>query len=89
MPLHTRWVDDDVAHLSGEDRAVARMGIVLAKASYRVTEDMVNDVIGPSEDEERFVRILAWCSSAAARRFAQIVAKKIEVSEHIQRPVAA
>jgi len=89
MPLDTRWVDDDVAHLAGEDKAIVRMGIILAKASYRITEDMVNEVIGSNQDEERFVRILAWCSSVAARRFAQIVVQKIEDSEHTPRLVAA
>jgi hypothetical protein len=78
MPLDSRWVDRDMEGLSGEDEAIARLAITLAKASYRVTEKMVTDVLGEDRDEERFVRILAWASFAAARRFARIVAGVVE-----------
>jgi hypothetical protein len=78
MPLDIRWVDRDVEGLNGEDEAIARLGIVLAKASYRVTEKMILNVLGEGRDEERFIRILAWLSFASARRFAQIVAEKVE-----------
>jgi len=77
MPLDSRWVERDVEGLNGEDQAIARLAIVLAKASYRVTEKMVADVMGETHDEERFVRILAWSSFSAARRFAQIVAQRV------------
>lgn len=78
MPLDGRWVDRDVEALDGEDEAVARLAIVLAKASYRVTEKMVVNVLDEGRDEERFIRILAWSSFSAARRFARIVADKVE-----------
>ncbi len=89
MPLDTRWVDEAVMHLQGEDKAIARFGVLLAKASYRITEKMVAEVIGSKQDEERFIRILAWCSSMAARRFAQIVAQKIQDSEQSPRLAVA
>ena len=77
MPLDSRWIDCDVEGLNGDDETIARLAIVLAKASYRVTEKMVDDVLGEDRNEERFIRILAWSSFAAARRFAQIVANKV------------
>ena len=80
MPLDNRWMEADIVDLSGEDRAVALLAIVLAKASYRVTDQMVADVLDDARDEERFIRILAWSSSMAARRFAQVVASRIEAS---------
>ncbi|TDG12847.1 hypothetical protein E2F43_14910 [Seongchinamella unica] len=89
MPLDGRWIDEDIESLSGEDRAIARLAIVLAKASYRVTDDMVRDVLGDSADEERFIRILAWSSSAAARRFAEIIVSKIETGNCGSQAVAA
>ena len=89
MPLDGRWIDDDIQMLSGEDRAIARLSIVVGKASYRVTEQMVIDVLGPEADEARFIRILAWASSMAARRFAQIVAEKISVSVPSLNAIAA
>ena len=78
MPLDSRWVENDVAHLDGEDRAVARLAIVLAKAPYRVTDKLVAPVLADDESEERFIRILAWASFTAARHFARIVVGKIE-----------
>jgi hypothetical protein len=74
MPLDGRWIDEDVQGLSGDDRAIARLAVVLAKAPYRVTDAMVHDVLGEAREAERFVRILAWSSYAAARRFAALVA---------------
>ncbi len=81
MPLDNRWIDEDTKGLSGEDRAIARLATVVAKASYRITDKMIADVIGDTHDEERFIRILAWASSTSARRFAQIAVQKIETSQ--------
>jgi hypothetical protein len=89
MPLDGRWINEDIESLSGEDRAIARLAIVLAKASYRVTDDMVRDVLGEDADEERFIRILAWSSSAAARRFAEIIVSKIQNWDCRSQVVAA
>ena len=87
MPLDGRWIDQDIDGLRGEDRAIGRLAVVLAKASYRVTEEMVLDVMGSDRDEERFIRILAWSSFSAARRFAQIVAER--TGEHATKLKAA
>ena len=70
------WVDRAAEGLSGQDAAIARLAIVLAKAPYRVTEKMANEILGEDRDEERFIRILAWCSFTGARRFAQLVAER-------------
>ena len=77
MPLDSRWIENDVSHLEGEDRSIARLAIVLSKAPYRVTEKMVADVLGEDGDQERFIRIVAWSSFTAARHFARIVARKV------------
>lgn len=77
MPLDGAWIDDEVKGLAGEDRAVARLAIVLAKAPYRTTESMVQEVLGEAGDEERFIRILAWASFTGAKRFTNIVAQRI------------
>jgi AhpD family alkylhydroperoxidase len=80
MPLDGSWIDSAVTGLSGEDRAIARLAIMIAKASYRVTDKMVADVLGEKRDEERLIRILAWSSFTAARNFARIVAERIAVA---------
>ena len=90
MPLDSRWIEEDIKVLSAdEDRAIARLAVVVAKASYRVTDQMVADVLGESKDQERFIRILAWSSSAAARRFAEIIVGRIEAASCDETAVAA
>ena len=75
MPISRHWVEQEVESLNGEDRAVARLALVLAKASYQLDQGLVSDVLGHGPDEPRFIRILAWASFSAARRFAQLVAE--------------
>ena len=70
MPLSRNWLDDEVEGLIGEDRAVARLALVVAKASYQFEESLAQDVLGYGQDEERFIRVLAWGSHAGARRVA-------------------
>jgi hypothetical protein len=68
MPISRAWVEPEVAGLSGEDQALARLTIVLAKAPYQVSEDLVEPLL--NGDEARFVRLLSWAASVGARRFA-------------------
>jgi AhpD family alkylhydroperoxidase len=89
MPLSREWIDGAVEDLNGDDAAIARLAIVLAKASYRITEKMVVDVMGEHRDEERFIRILAWSSFTAARRFAQLVARQVERKDSRERGAIA
>ena len=78
MSLDGEWIDKALEGLNGDDAAIARLAIVLAKASYRITEKMIADVMGEHRDEERFIRILAWSSFTAARKFAGLVAERLE-----------
>ena len=47
------------------------------------------EVLGEDKDEERFIRILAWSSSVAARRFAEIVSQRIASGECHAKSLAA
>ncbi len=76
MPLDGSWIDAAIEGLTGEERAIARLAIVIARASYRVTDRMVTDVMGEARDEQRLIRILAWSSFTAARHFARLVAER-------------
>ena len=78
MPLSGKWIEEAVVGLSEEDAVIARFAIVVGKASYRITDQSVADVMGEAADEERFIRILAWSSFTAARRVAQIVAARVQ-----------
>jgi len=75
MPISRGWVDSEVKVLTGQDRAIARLALVLAKAPYQVDEKLVEDVLTEDRCEERFIRILAWASFSGARRFAQRIAE--------------
>src|SRR5262245_51322237 len=75
MPISRSWVDPEVSVLTGQDRAIARLALVLAKAPYQVGETLVEDVLGEDRGEERFIRILAWATCSGARRFAQRIAE--------------
>jgi len=75
MPLSRSWVDSEAALLTGQDRAIARLALVLAKAPYQMDETLVEDVLREDRCEERFIRILAWASFSGARRFAQRIAE--------------
>lgn len=76
MPLSRAWLEAEVASLDEEDRKIARLAIVTAKASYQFDESLAEDVLGAERDEARFVRILAWSSFNGARRFIQLVAER-------------
>ncbi len=74
MPMSRSWVEKELGDLTGEDRSIARLALVLAKASNQIDDKMVEDVLGKDRDEERFIRILAWASFAAARFIAKRIA---------------
>ncbi|HSQ19401.1 MAG TPA: hypothetical protein VLR92_03410, partial [Blastocatellia bacterium] len=70
-----RWVELEVTGLSGQDLAIARLALVLAKAPYQVDERLIEDVLSEDRSEERFIRLLAWASFSGARKFAQRIAE--------------
>jgi hypothetical protein len=78
MPISRDWVDVQASALTGQDRAIARLALVLAKAPYQVDESLVEGVLSEDPGEERFIRILAWASFSSARRFAQRIAEAAE-----------
>src|SRR5262245_33927368 len=81
MPISRSWVDAEVSALTGQDRAIARLALVLAKAPYQVDGSLVETVRKEDPGEERFIRILAWASFSSARRFAQRIA---EVADRVR-----
>src|SRR5262245_12546206 len=88
MPISRSWVNSEVSELTGQDRALARLALVLAKAPYQVDETLVEDVLREDRCEERFIRILAWASFSGARRFAQRIAETAGWS-HVESKCAA
>ena len=71
MPLSRSWVEDEIAELTGQEAHVARLILVVAKASYQVDDALVQAVLRKGSDEQRLIRILAFASLSAARRLAE------------------
>ncbi len=85
MPMSRHWVEEQTRELDGEARAIARLALVLAKASYQTDDKMVEAVLGADRNEERFLRILAWSSFTASRYFANRIARLCERQKETRR----
>jgi AhpD family alkylhydroperoxidase len=70
MPISRSWVEQEIQDLSGQDRDLARLALVVAKAVYQVDDSLVEAILGEEHDETKLIRVLAWASFSAARRFA-------------------
>lgn len=77
MPLSRSWVEREIEELTESDRPIARLALVVAKASYQVDESLVEDVLGKEHDELRLIRVLAWAAFSAGRRVAERVAEQV------------
>jgi AhpD family alkylhydroperoxidase len=87
MPISRSWVNAELEGLDGEERAIAGLAIVLAKAPYQVDTKMADAVLKAAQDEAHFIRILAWASFTGARRFTQLVAERIRADRLGQVPL--
>ena len=67
MPVSRSWLEKEVEGLHGNERAIAKLALALAKASNQIDDKMVEEVIKHNPREENFIRMLAWSSFTAAR----------------------
>lgn len=88
MPLSRSWVDEEVKGLSGEDRAIARLALVVAKSSKQFDDSLVQEVLAYGADEPRLIRVMAWASFNAARRFSVCIARSLEKTRIGQKDAA-
>jgi alkylhydroperoxidase family enzyme len=70
--LSRSWVDHSVAELPAGDRAVAKLALLTALASYQVDADVVACARRDCADEAALVELTAWASLTAARRAASL-----------------
>jgi len=68
--LSRSWVDHAVAELPVGDRAVAKLALLTALASYQVDADVVLAARHDCVDDAALVDLTAWASWSAARRAA-------------------
>lgn len=59
MPISRSWVDAETSALTGQDRAIARLALVLAKAPYQVDENLSKAGSKKIGAKNVFIRILA------------------------------
>ena len=81
MPLSRSWVEQEVEGLAGEDYHIAKLILVVCKASYQFDDSLVQAVTGENLDEERLIRILAFAAMSAARRLADLVSRRLHIIE--------
>ena len=85
MPLSRSWVEDEVGTLTGEDRDVAKLILVVAKASWQFDESLVQAVMPHDVDEERLIRILAFSAFSAARRLANLAGQHLSCTKQLSQ----
>ena len=88
MPMSCSWVEQELGELDSEARSIAKLALLLAKAAYQVDEKLVAEVMGPDADQERFIRILAWCSFTASRYVGSHIADQARQAQHGSRIAA-
>ena len=82
MPLSRSWVEDEIAGLTEEDAHVAKLILVVVKASYQVDDALVQAVLGEDKDQQRLIRILAFAALSAARRLAEHAGHHLRATLH-------
>jgi len=73
MPLSRSWVDQEIEGLNGKDYHVAKLVLVVAKASWQFDDSLVQAVMRHIPDEEHLIRALAYAAFSAARRLAAYI----------------
>lgn len=81
MPISRSWVDQEVKHLTGFNRDIAKLTLVLAKAPYQLDDSLIAPVVEEHKDEGSFIRILAWSAFTSARNIARRIASLHRLSE--------
>jgi AhpD family alkylhydroperoxidase len=70
MGMSRRWLEAAVITLKPEDRAVARLALLTALASYQVDSSIVEAFQLQYPDDSQLIATTAWASLTAARRVA-------------------
>jgi AhpD family alkylhydroperoxidase len=70
VSLSRSWVDHAVARLPVGDRAVAKLALLTALASYQVDAEVVASARSACTDDATLIELTAWASLTSARRAA-------------------
>ncbi len=70
-PISRGWVEKEIAGLSGDDYHIAKLVLVVAKASYQFDDTLVTPILRDENDQKRLIRILSFAAISASRRLAE------------------
>jgi hypothetical protein len=76
-PISRNWVEDDVAGLGGKQRDLARVALLVAKASYQIDDGAIQKVVEHGVDEAGVVRLGAWSALLGAKVAANFAAQAV------------
>jgi AhpD family alkylhydroperoxidase len=82
MPLSRSWVEGEIEGLQGEDYHVAKLILIVSKASYQSDDSLLKGVMGDKPDEQRLIRFLSFAAMSAARRLADHVSRHLNILEN-------
>ena len=83
MPLSRSWVESELDGLQGEDYHVAKLILIVCKASYQFDDSLLEGIFGDAPDEKRLIRILSFAAMSAARRLADYYGRKLNKLETV------
>lgn len=66
--FRTTWLDDAIATVSEDDQPAARLALLTALASYRVSEDDIDAFRAQHPTDEALIVLTSWASFTAARK---------------------
>ena len=83
MPLSRSWVETEIEGLQSEDFHVAKLILVVCKASYQFDDSLLQPIFGDKPDEKRLIRILSFAAMSAARRLADHAGRHLSMPKTV------
>lgn len=74
-PMSRNWVEEEVKDLHGKDREMARLVLLVAKASYQIDDGIIEKVTQHNISEADLVRLGAWGAFIGAKTAASWAAR--------------
>jgi len=81
MPLSGKWLTDSLRKINEENKDIATLMLLVAFASYRVTDELINTLIKKGFNNSAILFITGWSALEAAKR-------KIDLLKNVNRGVS-
>jgi len=80
-PMSRRWADDEVKTLEGKERELARLVLLVAKASYQIDDGIIGEATQRGLSEADLVRLGSWGAFMGAKTAAGWAARAAGLSQ--------